>query len=330
MKIRHRGARALARASTILLLMLLWAGTAHAQFSGTIKGVVQDPSGAAVPSAKIELLNTATGVSKTTTSDSYGNYEFVSLAPGAYRVTVDTASFVKEAVNVTLETNQTLNVPITLTVKAVTQTVEVTGAAPVLNTAETRNQMTLENQGVAELPVAGRNLVTLATLAPGVTGLGTMGSGQPGQVGTPGSGVDNYSTETQVDASANGEGQMSNMWVIDGLDVTSGIRQGVLNLTPNPDSVQETSIQVNTFSSEYGRSDGLQVTMTTKSGSDQFHGLVNDYFNYQGMFARTEFTTGKYAPFHSNNMSAGVGGPVSRTTSFSSSLTSSRCARLRP
>jgi hypothetical protein len=223
---------------------------------------------------------------------------------------VEAAGFVKEVVKVTLETNQTLNVPIALMLKAVTQTVEVTGAPPVLNTAETRNQMTLENQGVAELPVAGRNLVTLATMAPGVTGLGTTGSGQPGHVGTPGSGVDNYSTETQVDASANGMGQMSNMWVIDGLDVTSGIRQGVLNLTPNPGSIQETNFQVNTFTSEYGRSDGLQVTMTTKSGSDQYHGFVNDYFNYQGMFARTEFTTGKYAPFHSNNMSAGVGGPV--------------------
>jgi len=196
MKIRHGGARAFARAITILLLTLLCAGTALAQFSGTIKGVVQDPSGATVPSAKIELLNTATGVSKTTTSDSYGNYEFVSLAPGAYQVTVDTAGFAKEAVNVTLETNQTLNVPITLTVKALTQTVEVTGAAPVLNTAETRNQMTMENQAVAELPVAGRQLVTLANMAPGVTGLGSVGNGVPGAPGTPGSGVDNYSTET--------------------------------------------------------------------------------------------------------------------------------------
>jgi len=310
MKIRHRGARALARATTILLLTLLWAGTAHAQFRGSIKGVVQDPSGAGVPSAKIELLNTATGVSSTTTSDAAGNYEFVSLAPSAYQVTVDTASFVREVVKVTLDTNQTLNVPITLTLKAVTQTVEVTGAAPVLNTAETRNQMTIENQTVAELPVAGRQLVTLANMAPGVTGLGSVGNGVPGAAGTPGSGVDNYSTETQLDASANGEGQMSNMWVVDGLDVTSGIRQGILNLTPNPDSIQETAIQVNTFTAESGRSDGIQTYMTTKSGTDKFHGIVDDYFNYQGMFARGDLGPPTYAGFHSNNISAGIGGPV--------------------
>jgi len=147
-------------------------------------------------------------------------------------------------------------------------------------------------------------------MAPGVTGLGSVGNGVPGAAGTPGSGVDNYSTETQLDASANGEGQMSNLWIVDGLDVTSGIRQGVLNLTPNPDSIQETTIQVNTFTAESGRSDGIQASMTTKSGTDKFHGFADDYFNYQGMFARGDLGPPTYAGFHSNNISLGIGGPV--------------------
>ena len=82
--------------------------------------------------------------------------------------------------------------------------------------------------------------------------------------------MDNYSTEEQVDASANGQGQNNNQYVVDGLDVTSGIRQGVLNLTPQPEAIQETSVQVNTFSSEYSRAAGLQTMFTTKSGTDQF------------------------------------------------------------
>ncbi len=143
--------------------------------------------------------------------------------------------------------------------------------------------MTLENQAVAQLPIVGRNLVTLVTLAPGVSGLGTSASGSPA------SGVDNFSTEEQVDASANGQGQNNNQYVVDGLDVTSGIRQGVLNLTPQPESIQETSIQVNTFTSEYSRAAGLQTMFTTKSGTDQFHGSASDYFNYQGMFANQHF-----------------------------------------
>src|SRR5262249_38826175 len=80
---------------------------------------------------------------------------------------------------------------------------------------------------------------------------------------------------------------------------------------PNPDFIQETAIQVNTFSSEYGGASSIQMANTTKSGSNQFHGLVSDYFTYQKMFAGTEFTHGKsYAPFHSNNISATIGGPI--------------------
>ncbi len=113
-----------------------------------------------------------------------------------------------------------------------------------------------------------------------------------------------------MDASANGQGEMSNMWVVDGLDVTSGIRQGILNLTPNPDSVQEMGIQVNTFSSEYSRASGLQTVMVTKSGTDQFHGFAADYYYNRNMFARTKFSPSEYLPFHGNNMSFGIGGPI--------------------
>ena len=132
------------------------------------------------------------------------------------------------------------------------------------------------------MPLAGHSYISLVTMAPGVSGLGTMGGGQPGGAGgTPGTGVDNYSTETAVDVSANGQGTVANQFIVDGLNVTSGIRQGVLNLTPNPDAIQETSIQVNTFSSEYGGGSSIQMASTTKSGSEQFHGLVSDYYNNQ-------------------------------------------------
>lgn len=303
-------ARAAARAGMVLLVSALWATAALAQFTANVQGTVTDPSGAAIPNAAVGLVNLSTRVTANTKTDGAGNYSFVDLQPGSYQINAEASGFTTTVVTVTLDTNQTLNVPITLTLKAVTQTLEVTAAAPVLNTAETRNQMTMENQAVAELPVAGRQLVTLANMAPGVTGLGSVGNGVPGAAGTPGSGVDNYSTETQIDASANGMGQMSNMWAVDGLDVTSGIRQGILNLTPNPDSIQETTIQVNTFTSESGRSDGIQTWMTTKSGTEKFHGFADDYFNYQGMFARGDLGPPTYAGFHSNNISAGVGGPV--------------------
>jgi hypothetical protein len=294
------------------LVTFLWlaGGPVLAQFTASIQGVVQDPSGAGIPKATVHVANSATGAEAGTMTDGSGNYRFVSLAPGGYRLTAEAGGFSKSAVDVTLLTEQNLNVLITLKVGAMTEAVTVISEAPVVDTADSRNQLTLENAGVAQLPVAGRNLVTLTTLAPGVSGLGTMGGGQPGRAGTPGSGVDNYSTETQVDASANGQGQMSNMYVVDGLDITSGIRQGVLNLTPNPESIQETSVQVNTYSSEYSRATGVQEVMTTKSGSEQFHGSAADWFYYQNMFATTHFTGSKYLPFHGNNLSFSVGGPI--------------------
>jgi hypothetical protein len=281
------------------------ASVSFAQFSGSVTGVVQDATGASVPKANVVLVQVGTDVTRAAVGDANGTFNFVSLAPGTYEVSAEAGGFAKTVERITLDTNQTLSVTLSLSLKSVTTQVEVTEQAPVLNTAEQRNQMTLEHQAVDELPVAGRSIVGLATLAPGVTGLGT------GTSNAPGSNVDNYSTETAVDASANGEGQMSNMWVVDGLDVTSGIRQGILNLTPNPDSVQEMGIQVNTYSSEYSRASGLQTVMTTKSGTDQFHGFAADYYSNRNMYALTQSQHGAdYLPFHGNNMAFGIGGPI--------------------
>ncbi len=274
-----------------------------AQFSGSIQGTVTDPAGAVIPNAKVQLKNTETSVVSATTSDNEGNYRFVSLAPGHYQITVDAQGFNSTNVPFTLETSQNLNVPVSMKVATASQTVEVTGEVPVLNTAESRNQMTLETAALANLPLAGRNMISLVTMAPGVIGTGTVTGGSPG------SGVDNYSTELQVDASANGLGSVANMYVVDGLDVTSAIRPGVLNLTPNPDSVQETSIQTNTFSVEYGRASSIQMAMTTKSGTDGIHGTAADYFTNQKLWAGTEFVH-NYSPYHSNNVSATLGGPI--------------------
>jgi hypothetical protein len=278
-----------------------------AQFTANVQGVVQDQSGAAVPKATVSLANAATSAEKVTVTDAGGNYRFVSIAPGSYKLSVQATGFARAEADITLLTEQNLNFPISLHVGSVNESVTVTTETPIVDTADSRTQLTLENEAVNELPIVGRNLVTLVTLAPGVSGLGTSTSGSPA------SGVDNFSTEEQVDASANGQGQNNNQYVIDGLDVTSGIRQGVLNLTPQPESIQETSVQVNTYSVEHSRAAGLVTMFTTKSGTDAFHGSASDWFNYQGMFANQHFVTSKdnpYKPFHSNNMDFAIGGPI--------------------
>ena len=296
---------ALGRAGVVLVVSILLGGSlCFAQFTSSVQGVVEDPTGAGVPKATVQLQSVDTQVTRSVTADGSGNYSFNSLAPGRYKITVEASGFTKSESDITLLTEQSLSLPITLKVGSVSEAVNVTSEAPVVDTADSRTQLTLENQAVAQLPIVGRNLVTLVTLAPGVSGLGTSASGSPA------SGVDNFSTEEQVDASANGQGQNNNQYVVDGLDVTSGIRQGVLNLTPQPDAIQETSVQVNTFSSEYTRAAGLLTMFTTRSGTDQYHGSASDFFNYQKMFASQHFVGFPYSPFHSNNMSFTVGGPV--------------------
>ena len=281
----------------VLLASTVLSGSARAQFGSSVQGTVTDPSGAVLPSATVTLKNEGQGSTRTVQTDSSGVYRFLSLAPGQYQITATAAGFRSTTTPVTLTTNETRDVALTLTTGDVSQSVTVTSEAPLLNLAETRNQLTLDEKALDNLPLPGRNFVTLIALAPGVSGLGTS--------------TDNFNTEAANDVSANGRGANGNLYVIDGLDITSSVRPGVTNLTPNPDSVSEFSIQTNTFNVDYGRASSIQTTITTKAGTDQYHGFASDYFTYQGLLrARTHFDAQTIAPYHSNNISAGIGGPI--------------------
>jgi hypothetical protein len=269
--------------ATFLLAAFAFIVTANAQFSSSLQGVVEDPTGALIPSATVILTNTATNVVQKTTTGSHGDYQFVSLAPGAYVVAADASGFATQKISVTLQTDQTMNVTVKMSISKQSQTVEVTDQAPVLDTAESRTQLTINTDALDSLPLPGRDLLALTTLAPGVTGLGVAGSGGNGQLN------DNYAAETQVTASANGRSSVGNVYILDGLDITSDITPGVLNLVPNPDTVQEASVQVNTFNVEYGRSSSIVEVMTSRSGTDKYHFMASDYYSANWLHARTEF-----------------------------------------
>ena len=287
----------------LLLMLLGFTTAAYAQFSSGLQGTVSDPSGAVVPEASVTLTNTATGVSQKTTTGAQGVFRFVSVAPGPYKVTTEAAGFTSHVVAVELRTDQTLDLPVKLSVSSQATTVSVSDEPPVLDTADSRTQMTLGSQSLNSLPLPGHNLLALTSLAPGVTGLGIVGSGGNGQSN------DNYAAETEVHASANGRYTLGNMYVIDGLDITSDITPGVLNLVPNPDTIQEAAVQVNTYNVDYGRSSSMVEVMTTRSGTDHYHFLASDYFTNDMMQAGSEFSH-KIPKYHSNNMSATLGGPV--------------------
>ena len=290
----------------LMLLLFTTASNCFAQFTGGVQGSVQDTTGAAVSQAKVTLTNTDTSVVKETTSDEAGVYRFVSMAPGPYVVSASAQGFGTSQVSFPLATEETRNVRITLSVGQVSSSVTVTSQAPLLDTSDSRNEQTLDNQALQNLPLAARNPTALIGLTPGVTGIGTGNS-------------TNFNPENYIDASANGRGQNGNQYIVDGLDVTSSIRPGVLNLTPNVDAVSEVSVQTNTYAVDYGRASSIQTVMTTKSGTDQYHGFASEYYNYQGLNARGEFGVpkpNKVNPYHVNNMSFGAGGPVIRKHRF--------------
>jgi Carboxypeptidase regulatory-like domain/TonB-dependent Receptor Plug Domain/TonB dependent receptor len=284
----------------LFLLLLTMAPAARAQFTAGVQGSVQDSSGAVIGRAKITLVNVATQVTQSTTSDSAGVFRFASLGPGTYTVSASAAGFTSARTQIELTAGETRNVPMSLAVGQSTTSVTVTSQAPLLDTSDSRNQQTLDQVALQNLPLAARNPLALLYLTPGVTGLGAGAS-------------TNFNPENSVDISANGRGQNGNQFVVDGLDVTSSIRPGVVNLTPNVDSLAEVTVQANTYSVDYGRASSIQTVMSTKSGTDKYHGFGSWYYTYQGLQARGEFGVPqpqKLAPYHVNNLSFGVGGPV--------------------
>lgn len=295
---------ALSRPLAVCLLLALGT-TLWGQFNSSVRGVVTDPSNAPVPNAKVAIKNVDKGISSSATCDNGGNYIFTSLAPGDYLLNVEASGFRTFTLQATLQTAQTLDVPVKLSLLSTSESVEVTGQAPILDTADSRLQTTLPAADLAALPLQGRTLFGLMGMAPGVTGVGNLTGGIP----------DNFQVEIYNYYTANGRSFDANLYVVDGLDITSSVRPGVMNLSPNPDSVQETSIQTNTYSVEYGRSSSIVTAMTTKSGSNAFHGVLSDYFTSQQLWARTEFTS-KYQPFHDSNYGAAVGGPILKDRTF--------------
>jgi hypothetical protein len=302
--------------STLLLtiLMLTHGPRAEAQFSAQLQGVVHDQTGGVLPGASVTLARVETGVSLTTVSDANGGFRFPNLAPGAYQVKVVMAGFKTATVDAQVLTQQTANVAVALDVASATEEVSVTAAAPTIDVADSRVHATYREEALRDLPFQGRNFLGLMAIAPGVTGRGAVGGGAPGDA------PDNFSTEKTVDVSANGRNSGGNQFIMDGLNMTSNIIQGVANLSPNPDAIQEMAIQTNTFSVAEGRASSVNVAITTKSGSNNFRGTGSYIFTNEKFWARPFFRTTAFDPFYKHDLSATIGGPIlkGRTFFFSS------------
>jgi hypothetical protein len=285
-----------------------------AQYSSGINGTVTDQSGAAVPNAQASVTNQETHVQQTAISDSHGLIAVLHIPPGRYRVSVRAAGFTTwEQSDIDVEGTDMRTVYPKLTVGRTGETVEVTANSSAVETVSGTVSRVLEQQTVQNAPLVGENLyASVATLAPGVTGLGGSFGGASGS-GSQGTNSFNAEPGFQIIGAA--QRQEANEYQVDGSSVDGNSRDGITNLTPEPDSVAQMKISTDTFSAEKGRQSGALIEVFTKAGTDKFHGDLSEFYTGSALTARTEFQ--KEAPrFIRNDFGGTVGGPIIKDKTF--------------
>ncbi len=289
-------------AALALAAMLTIVARAGAQSTGgRIRGTVTDQSESAVVGAKVVITNEANGTSRDTETSPTGEYIFLEVPVGSYRLEVNQAGFKKYLrKGVGLELNAVITVDITLTLGGATEIVEVTGAPPLIDTTSTQLGAVVNERAISQLPLAQRDTYQLLQLQPGVQS----------QVG-----LDSvYGSDRAGVVSVNGGRGRDNNFTVNGGDGNDQFA-GLPAIQPSPDAISEFRVLTNTFDAEYGRNAGAVVNVVTKSGSNDFHGNVYEFFRNQALNARGFFDTEKL-DYLQNQFGATFGGPIKKDRTF--------------
>lgn len=275
----------------------------YGQGTARIVGVVSDTSGGLVASALVTLINNATGLHESSKTDEGGRYNFTQLAVGDYRIEVSAPGFKKETrMGINLVAEQVYTADLTLEVGSVSESVEVSSSAAIVETAVSSVGATVRPELIADLPLNGRDPLSLQTLV-------------PGSVNQPGARV-SLSEENGI--AVNGARGSDNNVILDGgsnVDVYTGTPASL----PNPDALQEFSVVSSSFDSEYGRSAGSLVSAVIKSGTNAFHGSAYDYLRNDVLDAHQFFFGGTFLPknpLKQNQFGASLGAPIKKDKSF--------------
>jgi hypothetical protein len=304
----------------LLLIVLLTRAAIGQSPNGTISGLVLDPSGRAIPGAEILIVNDATGIRYPGATNREGIYTVPNLPPGPYRIQVGKIGF-KTLIkpDVTLHVQDALAINFNLPVGAVSETITVQGGAPLVNTESGSVSTVIDRTFVEGLPLNGRSFNTLLQLTPGVVIAPQASSSNPGQF------------------SIAGQRTSANNFTIDGASANFGISAGVqpgnsgtgaaqafsalggTSALVSVDALQEFRIETSSFAPEFGRAPGGQVSLTTRSGTNEFHGGVFDFFRNTVMDANDWFANSAgaaRAPEHHNDFGAYLGGRIWKDKTF--------------
>jgi len=296
----------------VLAVALLCGSAGYAQSTATLSGTVTDTTGAVVVGAKVRARSLATGIDREAVTDGAGLYALPSLQPGLYDVQASGAGFglyTVQSVNLTVDGHVTINMR--LSASSAGATVQVDSGATQVETQSMTVGQVIDRETVRELPLNGRHFLDLTVLTPGGVVAPTAGSLTGASRGL---GANSFITAGNREDSVN--------FQINGVNLND-MSQNQITFQPSINTTSEFKIDNSTFSAEYGRSSGSIVNVSTKSGSNQFHGEVFDYFRNEYLDARNYFnrdtvpgTPGKKAPLKRNNFGGAFGGPIWRNKTF--------------
>src|SRR5947208_806103 len=295
------------RLLALFLIVLAFSSLSFAQKdTGSIVGTVKDQTGALVANAKVTVTDVERGPGLTTTTNDAGEYVASPLRIGRYTVMVQHPGF-KQAVSVpvNLDVQQRIAINVTLQVGQISEAVEVTGAAPLLETETSELGQVVDHKRVANLPLNGRNFAQLALLTAGTA------PSEPGARDEGGFGF-----------SANGARSLQNNFLLDGVDNKSNLPD-LLNETnyviqPSVEALEEFKVQTNAYSAEFGRGNGAIINAIIKSGTNQFHGSVYEFLRNEKLDGKNFFDdpTLPIAPYKQNQFGFTFGGPIARNRTF--------------
>jgi hypothetical protein len=282
----------------VLLAFTLSAPLCFAQ-TGSITGTIKDASGAVLPGAAVTVTNIGTNAQRNTVTDERGDYNVTLLPVGVYRIQAEVQGFKTGlAENIMVNVNDKLRIDFTLQIGEVTERVVVTSAAPLVQSETSAVGDVVDNQKITELPLNGRQFESLSQLVPGAL--------SP----APGSTLGNRGGFNVA-----GSRETSNSIQLDGID-NNDVSTNNFTLRPIVDAIQEFKVQTNSYSAEFGRGGGAVVTVTTKSGTNEFHGAAWEFIRNDVLDARDFFNSGDKIPFKRNQYGATLGGPIIRNKAF--------------
>jgi hypothetical protein len=296
----------------LFILLALPLTRCYAQFNSSVEGTVTDQTGAVIGSAQVTLHDLQTNLDRTDATQATGYYRFNGIGPGDYQVIVEARGFAKRIINAHVTQDQVASVNVALALAGASTSLTVTvGVAQELDPDETRLQTTLESEQIENLPLQNGSPLEVVRIAPGVTGIDEDRSLWAASI-----------DGNTMNAQANGRTNTGNSYQLDGVSIQNNTgsagnptQNHAITFMPTEDMIQEVALEVNTYAVDYGSGSSMRVNMTTKGGTNKFHGDFGDRYSGRGLNATADYAAPE-TPNSRRWYTGSAGGPIWKDKTF--------------